>query len=154
MGCPVLPWPPRARGCSTARGADVMLCSCCQTSLLAFGEACSANIGVQQRQVSKVRKTDLLTILREGQRSVVSWIVYTTIRSSKEAVSVGRLKRPQVPWLLWHSHERKKVKCLKVSTCRSCLTSGVPTCLLPGSVWQWGAGGCSPLSPWALGTGR
>lgn len=69
-----------------------MLCSCCQTSLLAFGEACSANTGVQQRQVSKVRKTDLLTILREGQRSVVSWIVYTTIRSSKEAVSVGRLK--------------------------------------------------------------
>lgn len=55
-----------------------------------------------QCQLSKVRKTDLLTNLRERPRtSCVLWIAYTALRSIKEAVSVGELKWAQALWLVW-----------------------------------------------------
>lgn len=65
--------------------------------------SCSARgLGFSPVSGEQVRKIDLITNLREGQRiSFVLWVVCTTLRSIKEAVSVGRLKWPQVPvWAL------------------------------------------------------
>lgn len=64
----------------------------------------------------------------------VLWAVYTAMRSIRGAVPVGRLKWPQVPWLVWALSQGEESE---GSQGELPLSSAVPTCLLPGAVWSF-----------------